>query len=256
VDSETEAAIVIPDEAESDRRTQDRFLWAHILKRLHGQLVAFIEEPAETRHLDIAFEFLISAAALGSDVQAMAPAYLTTASAFLEQAEQLEKVQGKISTAGPFSAAEWIYLSYLANIADLLRHEWEEFYESAPLPEDVRKQGRAVLDLTGKVSFPQALQLLEKQWEDSALDLKTETAALLYVRACAMMDTYADASLYTKIAERLSVTNHFLVVYLAACCLKRAAVSARVEVSSWTDSQYACLMLMDTFFSLYGAAWG
>jgi hypothetical protein len=231
-------------------------MWTHILKRIHPEIVFSVVEPSEVGPIESAFELLVAVTELGSDVRAMAPAYLSSARTFLAQANSVTGARQKLEAGARLTAAEWLYLSYLADILNRLRVEWEEFYESSLVAEEIRELARAVRTLLGDIPFDRGLVMLAAQWDESARDAGFRAAALLYVRACSCSGLHALPTLHKKLVEQLSFDNHFLVVYLAASCLKLDAVAVRVDIPSWKNVQYACLMLMDTFHFLPGGAWG
>lgn len=230
-------------------------MWTHILKRLHSEIVS-PSLSSEGRPVDTIFALLVSATELGSDVQSMGNPYASSARNFIEQHENLRRIQARIEGPDGLEPEEWLYLSYAAGILDRLNSEWEELYESPLITREIQELGRVVLDLLQNISFENALRKLETQWDEADVPAGFDVAALLYTRACAVLGLYASPSLYERISERLSFDNPFVIVYLAACCLKLDAVSLRIDVSAWTDAQYSCLMLMDTFCFLPGVAWG
>lgn len=235
----------------------DNRLWTHILKRIHPEVTSFLDSPAEAHTAKLAFALLVNAEDLRSDGEVVNPTYTEAATNFVDREDYVETIRKKITSGDRMCLSEWLFLSYSASVFELLKREWDEFYGTSFLSQNTQKITLSVLDILERISYEDALHNLEKQWASvPADDSKTDIAALLYVRACAVMGIYADPPFYEKVAKLLSFDNSFLVVYISAACLKLDGISRRVDISSWTSSQYACLMMTDTFYFLPGTAWG
>jgi hypothetical protein len=107
-----------------------------------------------------------------------------------------------------------------------------------------------------KLPFSEGLQNLAKGWAEPGINNKYDIAALVYIRSCALINIYGEASLYEKVANNLEFDKKFLLVFLAAACLKVDGVASIIDISTWSDSQYACMFMMDTFHFLPGTSWG
>src|SRR5437868_3196267 len=97
---------------------QNRHIWIHSLKRLHPEIFSSLPASAETKAQNTAFDFLVAASELTSDVQTLTPTYLTLARAFVEQNEFLTTTLEKIERKQHLTPEEWGYLSYVVLIFD------------------------------------------------------------------------------------------------------------------------------------------
>ena len=93
-------------------------------------------------------------------------------------------------------------------------------------------------------------------WADPGADPGFDAAALLFVRACALVGIYAKTALCRKVAERLSPAERFLTVFLAATCLKLPVFTQLLDLAELSDEQYDCMLLLDNFQYLPGSSWG
>src|SRR5262245_55015063 len=114
-------------------------MWTHILKRLHEELLSSIEGSTGATRLDVVFQLLANVEELGSDMKALTPALVESAQRFTADTGYLEKVKEKIAAGDRLTAEEWVYLSYAACLFEALDREWEEFYGTTILGEDLRQ---------------------------------------------------------------------------------------------------------------------
>src|SRR5262249_28989299 len=141
---------------------------------------------------------------------------------------------------------QWLLLSHMATFRWILRDRWGNFYTiiSADYPS-LGKEIQRVLALVEQIPMAEAMALLQRDWEDRQDGAGWEMAALSCVRACGLIGVLADRHLYDRITECLNYERGFLAVVLAAACFKVPAIASRIDLGTWTDTQYGCMRLLD-----------
>jgi hypothetical protein len=227
-----------------------------ILRLVHGQIVPLVADT-EARQLDQLFQLLRCTGDLQSEPGATASELLARLQVFDELTESLLKLHRNIQSGRRLAVEDWLSLTYLATLKFLLRDRWDDCYmiifDAYPaLGEGIKR----VLAFIEDIPFAAGTALLEKDWDDNSKEPGFEMVALTYVRACGLIGVFGSSRFYERVSECLTYEKEFLVLLLAAACFKVPAIASQVDIGTWTDTQYACMSLLDNFVHLGETAWG
>ncbi len=232
-------------------------MWTRVLDLIHIELTTSLADEMKAQRLERICQLLKYTENIQSEPADTAPMLLNTAKQFFQEEPIIWELGYKLKTDKEISVDEWLLLSYLIMLREVLESGWEQFYKIifsvyTELGQDLEK----IRLFLRKLPFSEGLQKLAKGWAEPGINNKYDIAALVYIRSCALINIYGEASLYEKVANNLEFDKKFLLVFLAAACLKVDGVASIIDISTWSDSQYACMFMMDTFHFLPGTSWG
>lgn len=227
-----------------------------ILRLVHGQIVPRVADT-EARQLDQLFQLLRCTCDLQSEPGATASELLARLQAFDELTEPILKLRRNIESGRRLAVEDWLFLAYLATFKFVLRDRWDDCYiiiiDAYPaLGERIKR----VLAFIEDIPFAAGTALLEKDWDVNGKEPGFEMIALTHVRACGLIGVLGGSRLYERVSECLTYEKEFLLVVLAAACFKVPAIASQVDIGTWSDSQYACMSILDNFVDLGETAWG
>jgi hypothetical protein len=232
-------------------------MWTRVLDLIHIELTTSLADEMKAQRLERICQLLKYTENIQSEPAETAPMLLKRAKQFFQEEPIIWELGYKLKTDKEISVDEWLLLSYLIMLREVLESGWEQFYKIifsvyTELGQDLEK----IRLFLRKLPFSEGLQKLAKGWAEPGINNKYDIAALVYIRSCALINIYGEASLYEKVANNLEFDKKFLLVFLAAACLKVDGVASIIDISTWSDSQYACMFMMDTFHFLPGTSWG
>jgi hypothetical protein len=230
-------------------------MWIHMLRRIQPEINRLVHED-EAQCLEDIVNLLASTEALLSDVESERPGFMQVGGRLLARSSAIQSLAESISMGRKLTSAELIYLSHLATLYKLLEDLMDEFRVTIFRDEEIKCLITDMYQLLEHIPFYQESERILVEWSNDRRTLIDDIAGLLYVRACATMGILVNSEFYERIAEDLSFTSPFIIVYLVASCIKINEITLRVDVGSWPDSQYTSMMLLDTFRFLPGTAWG
>jgi hypothetical protein len=147
--------------------------------------------------------------------------------------------------------------SYAAMLLEQLVEGWDAFYKPVfSIHPDLERATNALITQLRAIPFAQALGRLEEQWEAAPGATPLNVAALMLVRACALLGIFRSMNLYRKLLNYLDPSAEFLVICLAGACLKLGVVASRIEATAFEERHYGCLALLDNFHYLPDTHWG
>jgi len=227
-----------------------------ILKLVHGQILPQLQD-AEAARLEWLFQLVRCTCDLQSEPDAMAGELLEHVLAFDALKKSLMDTWQTIQGGRQLGVDDWLALAYLAKFKSVLKLQWDDGYKLIfdHFPALGQKISQVQEFIEG-IPFAAAAALLEKDWEGNGKRPGFEMTALTYVMACGLIGIFGSSRLYQKAVECLAFDKAFLVVVLAGCCFKVSAIASRVDLGTWTDTQYACMSVLDTFGHLGETAWG
>lgn len=232
-------------------------MWNNILEIIHIELKQSLTNQYKIERLDRIFELLKFTENIQSEPAETAPILLDTAKFFFDYQGVISEIGNRLKTKSELSVEEWLLLSYLVMLLESLESGWEQFYKIIfSVYKEVGQYVEKIRDFLRELPFSEGLQKLATEWTEPGTDTRFDIAALLYIRACALAKIYGNSSIYEKISNNLAFDKKFLLVFLSAACLKVDGVTSKIDISEWSDSQSACLSMMDNFYFLPGYSWG
>jgi len=166
-------------------------------------------------------------------------------------------LDARVRGSESFEAVDWLVISCLGELAELLEFGWKPFYE--PIAAEYPALASKLNALRGSlqaISFAHALEKLAREWQVGK-DRDFDHVAIALIRVCAMIGTLdATGELYRHVASLLSFEREFFTVWTAGACLKLQVISGSMDLSELTDEQYGCMRMLDQFSSLPGIPWG
>jgi hypothetical protein len=227
-----------------------------LLRLVHGQILPQIGDAEATR-LEQIFQLVRSTGYVQTEPDSMASELLERLRASDRLEQFVVEIRRKIQGGNELAVADWLLLSYLATFKRVLEDQWDAIYtaifEHYPALGGEINRVKALVE---GIPFAAAVTLLEKYWDDNGKSPRFQMVALTYVTACGLITIFGGSRLYDKASECLALDKEFLVVILAGACFKVPAIAARVDIGTWTDSQYACMSVLDNFADLGETAWG
>ncbi|MBD2766823.1 hypothetical protein IC235_02825 [Hymenobacter sp. BT664] len=232
-------------------------MWTRVLNLIHVDLTISLADQMKAQRLERIYQLLKYAESIQSEPAETAPMLLHTVEQFLQEEQIILGLGNKLKTDAEISVDEWLLLSYLIMLREVLESGWEQFYRIifSVYPE-LGQCVEKVRFFLKKLPFSEGLQKLANGWAEPGIDNKYDLAALIYIRSCTLIDIYWQRSVYEKVSNFLDLDKSFLLVFLAAACLKIDGIASKTDISTWSDSQYACMFMMDTFHFLPGTSWG
>ena len=224
-----------------------------LLRLVYGQTLPGMTE-AEAQQLEQILQLVESTWDLHTEPDELAGDVLARLGALGGFSERVFEMRRDIDTGRTLTLYEWSLLSLIASFKWILQCDAYSLILSA-YPDVGEGIGR-LLEVIERVPFAGAMTSLEEDWGDIGSKPEFDWVALTYIRACGRIEVFAGNDLYEKIAQCLAYNVSFLVVILAAACFKVPAIAARVDIGAWTDTQYACMRLLDNFVHLGETAWG
>jgi hypothetical protein len=225
------------------------------LKLVHDQLLPQMDEN-EAKHLEQLLQLLRCTCDLQSEPGTMTPELLERVHAF-EPKGFFAEIRRTIYSGGQPRDSEWLAIAELATLKWILTERWDDFYavifEHDPM---LGQEFSKVREFLEAIPFPAALALLERTWEYNANRPELNLAALACIAASGLLGVFGSSRLYEMAAACLAFEKEFLVVVLAGRCFKISAIASRVDIGTWTDTQYACMRVLDNFLHFGETAWG
>lgn len=169
----------------------------------------------------------------------------------------LTEICARVRDPEPLTAAEWLMLTSLGELAEILESGWRRFYEpiSHGYP-DLALKLQTLRTTLQPVPFAAALGKLSHEWPVGN-DRIFDRIAVAFIRVCAMMGSLdATGDVYHHVAMLLSFECEFLSVWMAGSCLKLQSIAGSIDLSELSEEQYACMRMLDQFSSLQGIPWG
>lgn len=232
-------------------------MWTRVLDLIHIELTTSLADEMKAQRLERICQLLKYTENIQSEPADTAPMLLNTAKQFFQEEPIIWELGYKLKTDKEISVDEWLLLSYLIMLREVLESGWEQFYKIIfSVYTELGQYLEKIRLFLRKLPFSEGLQKLAKGWAEPGINNKYDIAALVYIRSCALINIYGEASLYEKVSNSLEFDKKFLLVFLAAACLKVDGVASQIDISTWSDSQYACMFMMDTFHFLPGTSWG
>jgi hypothetical protein len=232
-------------------------MWTRVLDLIHIELTTSLADEMKAQRLERICQLLKYTENIQSEPADTAPMLLKRAKQFFQEEPIIWELGYKLKTDKEISVDEWLLLSYLIMLREVLESGWEQFYKIIfSVYTELGHYLEKIRLFLRKLPFSEGLQKLAKGWAEPGINNKYDIAALVYIRSCALINIYGEASLYEKVANNLEFDKKFLLVFLAAACLKVDGVASIIDISTWSDSQYACMFMMDTFHFLPGTSWG
>jgi hypothetical protein len=232
-------------------------MWTRVLDLIHIELTTSLADEMKAQRLERICQLLKYTENIQSEPAETAPMLLKRAKQFFQEEPIIWELGYKLKTDQEISVDEWLLLSYLIMLREVLESGWEQFYKIIfSVYTELGQSLEKIRLFLRKLPFSEGLQKLAKGWAEPGINNKYDIAALVYIRSCALINIYGEASLYEKVANNLEFDKKFLLVFLAAACLKVDGVASIIDISTWSDSQYACMFMMDTFHFLPGTSWG
>lgn len=227
-----------------------------ILRLVHGQLLPLVAD-IKAKQLERLLQLVQCTCDLQSEPGTTVNELLARLHDFDELKEPISEIRQNIQSGQKLAVYEWLLLSYLATFKWVLRDRWDDCYKIIfDAHPAIGQEIRMVLAFVDEIPFATAAALLEQDWEDNGKKRGFEMVALTYVWACGLMGIFGNSCLYEKASECLTYEKEFLVVVLAGACFKVPAIASRVNIGTWTDTQYACMSVLDNFVHLGDTAWG
>jgi len=233
-------------------------MWTRVLDLIHIELTTSLaDNQMKAQRLERICQLLKYTENLQSEPEETAPMLLNTAKQFFQEEQIIWELGNKLKTDKEISVDEWLLLSYLIMLREVLESGWEQFYKIIfSVYTELGYYLEKIRLFLRKLPFSEGLQKLAKRWAEPGINNKYDIVALVYIRSCALINIYGEVSLYEKVSNSLEFDKKFLLVFLAAACLKVDGVASIIDISTWSDSQYACMSMMDTFHFLPGTSWG
>jgi hypothetical protein len=228
-----------------------------IIRLVHGQILPVVEDTEAVELLNQLLHLVESAGNLQTQPSETAQEALDHFQRFNRSGEWLSRLSENIRGGQILSVHEWLCLCDLAALKFLLTSGWDDYYAVIfEAYSDLGTEARAALARIERVPFHAAVDILERDWDTCRRTAGFETVALSFVRASGRIGALGTTRLYQKVSDYLSFEREFLVVFLAAACFKAPAIASQAAIEKWTDSQYACMKLLDNFADLGDPAWG
>jgi|GEM_PF-3366591 len=232
-------------------------MWTRVLDLIHIELTTSLADQMKVQRLERIFQLLKYTENIQSEPAEAAPMLLHTAKQFFQEEPVILELGNKLTTDTNIAVDEWLLLSYLIMVREVLESGWEQFYNIIfSVYTELGQYLEKILFFLKKLSFSEGLQKLAKDWPEPGINNQYDVAALVYIRSCALIHIYGEASVYEKVADNLAFDKEFILVFLSAACLKVDGVTSIIDISEWSDSQCTCLSMIDNFYFLPGASWG
>ncbi len=232
-------------------------MWTRVLDLIHIELTTSLADEMKAQRLERICQLLKYTENIQSEPAETAPMLLKRAKQFFQEEPIIWELGYKLKTDKEISVDEWLLLSYLIMLREVLESGWEQFYKIIfSVYTELGQSLEKIRLFLRKLPFSEGLQKLAKGWAEPGINTQYDIAALIYIRSCALINIYGETALYEKVANNLEFDKKFLLVFLAAACLKVDGVASIIDISTWSDSQYACMFMMDTFHFLPGTSWG
>jgi hypothetical protein len=233
----------------------DQSMWLRLLEPLSPPLLA-VFEPEQARDLEVTAALLRRSGQLQAEPAENAEQLLRVSGEFLDS-KVVQRAADKLQGGAQLGIADWLLFSYLAAFVELLSSGWDGFYD--PIFSAYPQLGQRMTEafrMARSVPYEDGLARLEADWRTPTEDPRFDAAAVAFIGACTSIRKYGTIPLYERVSSLLVLDGEFLVVYLAAACLRLPGASDRVDIATWDDTQYACLSLLDNFKDLPGSSWG
>lgn len=150
--------------------------------------------------------------------------------------------------------SHWVGTCYLLALGARLSSSWDSVFD--PLCNSLGPKSRLTQSLGDLVDFistfpvSDGLRHLDHWVPDNTII--TDVLAVLYVWISASLGHHGDITLYRKVANMMSLERPFLLVYMAAGCVKRQDILEIFDGEPIATEQYDCMHLLDCFCDLPG----